>query len=227
MRRTAMTDLAAMLGEIDDCLEDYLGDDAAPSQLEADAQNRKILRRRKKLEKLLRKNPELAEELGKFTIGGAFKSLGKGITAPMRIVGKVATGDFKGALSAAADPLGMRKLLRKGTHTVQDVQRVLGAPQKALASAGARLAGNAGLGLGFRLPMPTPSLQMKCTPCSTAVPDAIVKKVVPEMQRVQKLLNTMELSRKATSEHKRKRQQEKWRKEVITLLKRIQEKRCA
>jgi NADH:ubiquinone oxidoreductase subunit E len=68
---------------------------------------------------------------------------------------------------------------------------------------------------------------MKCTPCSTAVPDAIVKKVVPEMQRVQKILNTMELSRKATSEHKKKKQQDKWRKEVITLLKRIQQKRCA
>lgn len=220
-----MTDLAAMLGETAGCLEDYLGDDAAPSQMEADAQNRAILRRRKHIERVLRKNPELAEELGKFTIGGAFKSLGKGITAPMRIVGKVATGDFKGALSAAADPLGMRKLLRKGTHTVQDVQRVLGAPQKALASAGARLAGSVGLPSFPRFP--APAIQMKCTPCSTAVPDAIVKKVVPEMQRVQKILNTMELSRKATSEHKKKKQQDKWRKEVITLLKRIQQKRCA
>lgn len=220
-------ELAAMLGESAGCLEDYLGDDAAPSQMEADAQNLAILRHRKRIERVLRKNPELAEELGKFTIGGAFKSLGKGITAPMRIVGKVATGDFKGALNAAADPMGLRKLLRKGTNTAKDVQRVLGAPQRALASAGARLTGSVGLPSFPRFPAPAKPIQLKCTPCSTAVPDAIVKKVVPEMQRVQKILNTMELSRKATSEHKKKKQQDKWRKEVITLLKRIQQKRCA
>jgi hypothetical protein len=224
-----MSELTAMLGELDDCLSDYLGDDAAPSQMEADAQNRAVLRRRKKLARLLRKNPELAEELGKFTIGGAFKSLGKGLTAPLRVVGKVATGDFKGALSAAADPMGLRKLVRKGSHTVQDVQRVLRAPGKAVASAGARLAGSAGLSLpGLpRFPSALPQLKMQCTPCGTAVQDAVVKRVVPEMQKVQKLLDNMELSRKATSEHKRKRTQKKWRAEVITLLKRIQEKRCA
>ena len=95
-------DLTAMLGEdLGDFLDD-LGDDVAPAQIEADAQNKAIILRRRKraLARHIRNNPD---ELGKFTIGGAFKSLGKGITAPMRIVGKVATGDFKGALKAAAD----------------------------------------------------------------------------------------------------------------------------
>jgi hypothetical protein len=219
-----MDELSAMLGEMDDCLS-CLSDDMSPVQLEADRQNRAILRRRAKLHRLLVKNPELAEELGKFTIGGAFKSLGKGLTAPIRIAGKVATGDFKGALKSAVDPLGLRTLVRKGTHTVQDVQKALKAP----ASIAGKLAGGLSAQAGLRTTpyLAAPALQMKCTPCNTEVTATLTKKIVPEMQKVQKILNTMELSRKATSEHKRKQQQRKWRKQVLVLLKRIQEKRCA
>jgi hypothetical protein len=73
-----------------------------------------------------------------------------------------------------------------------------------------------------------PEIKIKCIPCdgNIAVATDIAKKVVPEMQQVRRLLDQMELSRKATSEHNKKKQQHAWRKDVIRLLKQIQEKRC-
>jgi hypothetical protein len=233
-----MSDLSEMLGELGDCLDGCLGDDVAPAQIEADEQNAKILReRRNKARALLHaKRREMqraaragnSQELGKFSIGGAFGALGKGLTAPLRIVGKVATGDFKGALKAAGDPMGIAALARKGKHTVADVKGAIRAPGAAAArmlgsaSAAAKLAGATGLGGGS-------TIKIKCIPCdvNTAVSTDIAKKVVPEMQQVRKLLDKMELSRKATSEHNKKKRNKAWRKEVIKLLKRIQEKRCA
>jgi hypothetical protein len=218
-------DLTAMLGEdLGDFLDD-LGDDVAPAQIEADAQNKAIILRRRKraLARHIRNNPD---ELGKFTIGGAFKSLGKGITAPMRIVGKVATGDFKGALKAAADPMGLKTLLRKGKNTVKDVRGAIHAPQKLVARAGAQL-GFPAFPAGLKHPAPT--IKAHCSPCKPdlALSKDLTTRVVPEMKRIQTLLGKMELNHKATAEHKRKKQDKAWRKEVLVLLKRIQQKRCA
>lgn len=240
-----MTDLSCMLGELGDCLDD-LADDVAPAQVEADAQNRavRLARRKRALARHIRRHPDdfsrasaggLAE-LGKFSIGGAFGSLAKGITAPLRIVGKVATGDFKGALRAAGDPLGIAALARKGKHTVADVKGAISRPGTAALSLANKLGAGGALrtaaGLGGAASMLArggmPEIKIKCIPCdgNTAVATDIAKKVVPEMQQVRKLLDDMELSRKATSEHNKKKQQKAWRKEVIRLLKAIQEKRC-
>lgn len=232
-----MNDLARMLGEdLGDCTSCLLGDDVAPAQVEADAQNREVLKRRaraqRRIERVLRQNPVLADELGKFSIGGAFGALGKGLTAPLRVVGKVATGDFKGALKAAADPLGVSKLVRKGKHTIADVKGAIKSPLSAAAKlgAGASLAGQlgakAGLPLGF--PGTMPEIKIRCIPCDSnaAVSGDIAKKVVPEMKRIQTILDKMDLQRKATSEHNKRKKQNAWRKEVIRLLKQIQEKRC-
>lgn len=226
-----MSELGCMLGELGDCLDD-LADDVAPAQMEADAQNRAILlqRRKRALARHIRNNPE---ELGKFSIGGAFGALGKGLTAPLRIVGKVATGDFKGALKSAVDPMGLSKLARKGRHTIADVKGAIRAPGAALNLA-SKLGGGIGLrtsaGLGGAANLlaraAVPAVKIKCTPCNTAVASDIAKKVVPEMQKVRKILDKMELSRKATSEHNKKKKQKAWRLEVIRLLKAVQEKRC-
>jgi hypothetical protein len=230
-----MTDLADILGEdLSDCLDD-LGDDVAPAQVEADAQNRAILlaRRKKALARHIRNNPH---ELGKFTIGGAFKSIGKSITAPVRVIGKVATGDFKGALKTAADPMGLRQLLgKKANKTISQVQgtvgKVLGSPQIALKAAAAAPFNFNIPRIKFQpqKPKAKPAVKMKCEPCNVdkALSADIAKKVVPEMQRINTLLGKMELSRKATSEHNKKKTQKAWRKEVVRLLKQIQEKRCA
>jgi hypothetical protein len=221
-----------------DCLDCALGDDVAPAQVEADQQNLAVLRKRAELQRraeLRRRKLALArhirnnpDELGKFTIGGAFKSLGKGLTAPIRVVGKVATGDFKGALKAAADPMGLSTLARKAKHTVADVRGAVNAPAKFAAKASAQLGLPKFTAAGFKLPTP-PTIKAHCTPCNPdeALSRDITKRVVPEMQRINVLLGKMDLQHKATAEHKRKKADKAWRKEVLVLLKRIQQKRCA
>ena len=218
-----MSDLEDVLG---DFLDD-LGDDVAPAQIEADAQNRAIIlkRRKRALARHIRNNPELA-----FSFGKAFKSIGKGFTAPLRIVGKVATGDFKGALKTAVDPMGFSKLAKKGGKVAAKVQgtinRTVSLPKVAAKAQLSFPRISAGLKLPA-LPRTQPIVKMQCKPCDAAISGEIAKKVVPEMQRINVLLGKMELSRKATSEHNKKKRGKAWRKEVLRLLKQIQEKRCA
>lgn len=210
-----MDELSEILGDdlLDDALECCLGDDAAPVQAEADEQNRKVLARRK-LARLQRVNPEL----GKISFGRVLKAgLTGGVSelARTRVGRAIATGGVSEIARAAK---GKKKPAVK-------------AAVKASGSSKAGISGalRAAAGLGARVQAPVmPEIKIRCIPCQgdEATAAGVAKKIGPEMARIHKLLANMALKSKATSEHKKRKRQRAWRKEVVSLLKQVREKRC-
>ncbi len=223
-----MSDLASILGEdLGDCL-DFLGDDVAPTESEAVAQNRRIIARRrlKRLVALQKRNPNDPE------LGNVFKTLGKIVTAPVRMTGQLLTGNVKGALKTAIDPGGFKKakkVVAAVTHPAATVKKAVSgalhtAEHAAVHAAAPAISAAAHIGAAATMP----EIKIRCIPCdsNTAVASDVAKKVVPEMARIQKLLGKMDTQTQVTSEHNRLKKQAKWRKQVLRLLKTIQEKRC-
>lgn len=214
-----MDELSEILGDdlLDDALECCLGDDAAPVQAEADEQNRKVLARRK-LARLQRVNPEL----GKISFGRVLKAgLTGGVSelARTRVGRAIATGGVS-EIARAAKRAGKGKAKGKARASV-----------KASGSAKADISGalRAAAGLGARVQAPVmPEIKIRCIPCQgdEATAAGVAKKIGPEMARIHKLLANMALKSKATSEHKKRKRQRAWRKEVVSLLKQVREKRC-
>lgn len=214
-----MSELSEILGDdlLDDALECCLGDDAAPTESEALAQNRKVVARRR-LAEMARVNPEL----GKISLGRVLKAgLTGGVSelARTRVGRAIATGGVS-EIARAAKGKGKAKATVSG-----------GAKASVSANAGGSVGGalKAALGLGAAAAHPTgPEIKIRCIPCQgdAATAAGVAKKIVPEMARIRKLLDKMALQAKATSEHKARVRQRKWRKQVIGLLAQVREKRC-
>lgn len=222
-----MDELSSILGDdlLGDAIECCLGDDAAPTLSEAQAQTRAVLARQKLLaaqaykrkkanwRKLVRYNPEL----GKISFGRVLKAgLTGGVSelAKTRVGRAIATGGVSEAVRAGKKLVGGKKPAVKAS---------------AAGSIGGALKAAAGLGARVSAPQVSmPEIKIRCVPCSgdAATAASVAKKIVPEMARVRKLLDRMALQSKATSEHNARKRQKKWRKEVIGLLKQVREKRC-
>lgn len=227
-----MDELSAILGEdlLGDAIECCLGDDAAPTLSEAQAQTRAVLAKQKRLaaqaykrkranwRKLVRYNPEL----GKISFGRVLKAgLTGGVSelAKTRVGRAIATGGVSEAVRAGKKLIG-------GKPAVKVAAKASGA-LKAGASIGGAL--KAAAGLGARVAGPSlPEIKIRCIPCSgdAATAADVARKIQPEMARVRKLLDKMALQAKATSEHNNRKRQRKWRKQVIGLLTQVREKRC-
>ncbi len=202
-----MDELQQILGE-SDLLECCLGDDVAPTQQEADAQNHKVILKRR-LRALKRENPEL----GKISLGRVLKA---GVTGGVSELARTRVGKAiaTGGMSEVA------RAVKKGKKAVQVAEHAAG---KLLG--GTKAAAEGALHAAASLP----AIHINVTPCKPAdtVASDVAKKVGPEMQRIHKLLAHMDVQNKATSEHNRIKRRNKFLKQVIKLLKQVQEKRCA
>jgi hypothetical protein len=217
-----MGDLDAMLGE--DWLECCLGelaDDQSPTQSEADAQNRKVMRARHRKQNVMRghsrgrQNPEL----GKIDLGRAFTAMATGG------VSEIVRGGSK-ALSKGKKVLDT---VEEGAKVASDISSLFGGAGAAEACAKIAAEEKAKHSKAAKqIAQLLPAIKIRCIPCggSQAVAGDVAKKIIPEMTRVRKLLDMMALQAKATSEHNAIKKQNAWRKQAIGLLKQVQEKRC-
>lgn len=196
-------------------------------------------RKARKISKLTRELVVAASLDGVDELGFNFlKAIGKTITAPVRIVGKVATGDFKGALRTAVDPAGFSD---KNKRAKKVVGAIAGAASKVIKPPSVSARASVGLQGRATSPRPAPrpaprppEVQIRAQPCDHSAADRVASqvaaKVGPEVTRINQILTSMELTNKATSEHNAIKKRNAWRKQVLRELQRLQTKmgaRCA
>jgi len=219
------------------CCLGELADDAAPTQSEADAQNRKILakvreqwlaqkryaRRHRGYKPRLQLHglPESAE-LGKISLG---RALVAGITGG---ASEVVRGGIKVGKALAGKGKG-KGGLKAGASAALDVAGgLLGGDAESACEKLAALKAAKQRKLVLQLAPLLPHIKIHAMPCggSQHVAGQVALKIAPEMKRIRLLLDKMALQHKATSEHNARKRQNKWRKEVIGLLGQVREKRC-
>jgi len=197
-------------------------------------------KKQRKISKLTRELVVAASLDGVDELGFNFlKAIGKTITAPVRIVGKVATGDFKGALRTAVDPAGFSDKNKRAKKVVGAIagaaSKVIKPPSvSARVSMGAQGRGGAVARPAQRPAPRAPEVQIRAQPCDHSAADRVASqvaaKVGPEVTRINKILTSMELTSKATSEHNAIKRRNAWRKQVLRELQKLQAKmgaRCA